>query len=96
MSRDSFGNVAQFDFFVPQLATFSNAKPLVHAEITMMTGTQSREPALVKFGTLDGCITLGVGPLVQRMCCHTGQVGQKWGWKQIFARMEWKFCGSGS
>jgi len=45
--------------------------------------TQSREPTLVKFGALDGCIAymanawpMVLGPLAQRMCSHTGQVGQ--------------------
>jgi len=48
-------------------ATFSTAKCLVHAELIVMT-TQSREPALVKFGAVDEVGTLA----------RTGQVGQRW------------------
>jgi len=34
---------------------------------------QSREPALVKFGTLDAYMASGT-------CFHIGQAGQKLGW----------------
>jgi len=79
--QDSRGNVAQFDFYVEPRATKSETVRnffkckifgACHAEINMVT-MQSREPALVKFGTLDAYMASGT-------CFHIGQAGQKLGW----------------
>jgi len=67
-------------------ATFSNAKPLVHAEITMPT-THIRKAALVKFGALDAYMasgTTGTEDVVSYWVSRS-KAGMERGWKQIFA-----------